>query len=695
MSRAAVSEVAFDRSQLTEENRVRRELLVLFGNDLREVSTDLGWPRDTVAARKLQTPLEWMGYELHYHNLLKEGELKDGDLERYGGLIVDGSLHVSEGIEEYAAGAVAAARKSGIPVLFAGPYPFSSQIAMAKVASTLGLKGDGSLLAAPQTSGILSLDREMMNFEADVRPMTVPTIDLQAPTGAEIYLSIMARSAAGNSVKFDPVFVADWGGMALEPYLDFQPSSKQALLLVDLYKFLARIWPIGAFPAPDPTTRNGMRVFLSHIDGDGFATLSHLKGGATCGELIFERILKRYPFPVTVSVVEANLRGLELGLRPESSPELEQTAREIFALPYVEAATHTYTHPFVWLDSDLPYEEQYESRNLLLNPGVDYPAIDLEREIGGSAAYVQTLLPKGKRVELVLWSGNCQPGVEALRVASDYGLGNMNGGDTVISKRYPGIAGVAPRVMYWDEKIQVLAPNQNDFVYTQDWRGRSRTGFSEVIETFEMTESPRRLKPVNVYYHFYSGALLGPLSALNKVYQWCGNQPLHPVRASEFTKMTLDSHRTKIYRTSERRWHLVNQGDLRTFRMPVTAGVPRIASSSGITGYVRSGDWHYIHTDGRSEVVLEMGNGENAGQSLFLEKSPLELDLENLSEDSAQFRFTGSSMVSSDTVFGGGDPGGEYVLKVGKSQVVLAADASGKLRLKLRGNGKASLTGKR
>ncbi|MDA0813542.1 MAG: hypothetical protein O3C21_14275 [Verrucomicrobia bacterium] len=660
---------------------IKRELLVLFGNDAREFAEDMGWPRDTTAARRPQTPLEWMGYELRYHNLLKEGKLKTGELSRYGGLIVDGSLHVPEVIEDYAAAAVIEAKAAGIPILVIGPYPFSSPEVSAKVARVLKLRGDGSVIRFPQTTGIVSLDPQMMNFEAEVRPRNVATSSLRAPEDADVFLSVIARAATGESARFDPVFLADWGGMVLDPYLEFQPSLKQTLLLVDLYKYLARIWPVGEFPAPDPTTRNGLRVFLSHIDGDGFASLSNLRGGATCGEIILERILKKYPVPVTASIVEANVRAHEFGQKAETAPELERIAREMFALPNVECATHTYSHPFVWLDGDLPYEEEYETRNLKLNPDVDYSQIDLEREIGGSSRYVQSLLPAGKKVELVLWSGNCQPGVVALRAAAKHQLGNMNGGDTVISRRYPGVAGVAPRIMYWDDQIQVLAPNQNDFVYTQDWQGTSKTGFSEVLETYQLTETPRRLKPVNVYYHFYSGALVGPLSALDRVYRWCMEQPLHAVTAGDFVRVTLDSHSTQVYQDGDRRWRLVNGGHLRTFRMPASAGIPLMSASSGVTGYHRFEDWFYIHTDGRAETVLQMGDSTGAERSLFLQKTTNAIEFETLSANSARFKQSG--LREAETVFGGAEPGRDYELTIENVRTTVRATPDGTLQLRL------------
>lgn len=686
MAGSVLEELAGDRGRSVRERgergeRVKRELLVLFGNDARELADDRGWPHDTESARKLQTPLEWMGYELRYRNLLKEGAIGREELSRYGGLVVDGALHVPEVVEELALRAIESARSLRIPVLFVGAFPFSGRDMVRRVAEVLELRGDGGVLVSPQTAGIVSLDPEMMNHEVEVRPRAVPTLDLRAPEGAEVFLAVVARAASGEAAYFDPVYLAEWGGALLDPYVQFQPSAKQTLLQVDLYKFLDRIWPAGRFPAPDPTTRDGLRVFFSHVDGDGFASLSHLRGGATCGEIILERILRKYPFPVTVSVVEANIRGLEQGQDPATREHLEEVAREVFALPHVAAATHTFSHPFVWLDSDVPYEEQYTSRNLELHASARYTGIDLEREVAGSAAYVGSLLPEGKGIDLVLWSGNCLPGPDALRIAREHGLENMNGGDTVLCRRYPGIAGVAPRVMQWDDELQVLAPNQNDFVYTRDWQGTSLTGFAEVLETFDLTESPRRLKPVNVYYHFYSGALLGPLSALDRVHQWCMGQPLHPVTASEFARITRDSRATEVFRLGERCWRMVNDGHLRTFRLPVSAGVAEMGKCRGITGYCRLGGWRYFHADGSGDVELQLCDPEAAGYHLFLETSDAGIAFSELAADSA--RFVQVALREITTVIGGARPGREYLIEVDGESSTASASADGRLTLHL------------
>ena len=85
-------------------------------------------------------------------------------------------------------------------------------------------------------------------------------------------------------------------------------------------------------------------VCCSHTggrDGDGFANFSRLKAGQRSAEIIRDRILKKYPFPVTVSIIEAELRGLIRTQRLEDAEPLQALAREIFALPNVEIASHS------------------------------------------------------------------------------------------------------------------------------------------------------------------------------------------------------------------------------------------------------------------------------------------------------------------------------------------------------------------
>ena len=82
-----------------------------------------------------------------------------------------------------------------------------------------------------------------------------------------------------------------------------------------------------------------------------------------------------------------------------------------------------------------------------------------------------------------------------------------------------------------------------------------------------MTDKPRRIKPVGIYYHTYSASKAAGLKALKKVYDWALSQPLHPVRTSEFIRKVQDFHTYAIAREGDG-WRVRGAGQLRTLRMP-------------------------------------------------------------------------------------------------------------------------------
>ena len=524
-----------------------RRILVLYGHVADESEEGQLWPADTMTAERLQMPLEWLGYELEYVNI---GRVSPPETlgQRYSGLIFDAELRLPYAGEAWYVDWTLRQAARGKKVLFAGSYPFQRDVESARLFQGLGIWGTFQHVKRPSSVKINRIDEAVMNFEAKVTPHPVEITDIRAPEGSHVHLSVSCYDERANAVTFDGVYAAPWGGALLEPYFTFQASSDDTLSLVDPFAFLSMLWPEGTFPAPDTSTRTGRRIFYSHIDGDGFAGYSYFNGDKICAEIVRDEILKKYPFPVTVSVVEANVRAMERGQNPKERERYETVARDIFAMPQIEAASHAFSHPYVWVDDDEGYIPLYERRNLALQEAVNYPKIDLEREIAGSIEYINNeLLPAGRNVEVMLWSGNCRPGAEALRITQRLGVENMNGGNTVISRRHSWIANVAPRVMLWDDQLQIHAANQNEFVYTNDWKGPFFGGFSQVIDTFERTDAPRRLKPVNIYYHFYSASRLGALRSLQKVYKWCVDQDLHAMTASEFAKLTRDSYRTQLF----------------------------------------------------------------------------------------------------------------------------------------------------
>ena len=71
---------------------------------------------------------------------------------------------------------------------------------------------------------------------------------------------------------------------------------------------------------------------------------AEVRGTPYAGRHTLDDYIKPNPFLTSVSIIEAEISPR--GSFPFLARELEPIAREIFANPKVEVATHTYSHPF-------------------------------------------------------------------------------------------------------------------------------------------------------------------------------------------------------------------------------------------------------------------------------------------------------------------------------------------------------------
>ena len=666
-----------------------RRILVLYGWDPKRAEKAAMLPIDTMTGELFQTPLEWLGFECDYLNVAQE-ELPREVSARFAAVLVDAEIQIPGERELAVVEWLATAKAAQIPILFAGSLPFSTDDALSRCKDVFGL--EGTLVAMPQASGpkITFRDSQYMASEAKVVPRLNEFHDLRAPADAKVLLSLTAQSDQ-DTIRYDPVFIASWGGMWLEPYVILRASQDSYLFYADPYKlFEAFLAKAGNRPVPDVTTRDGCRLFYSHIDGDGFASLTDFRGHPFCGEVVRDRILKKYPIPVTVSVVEADITAEAEGVEDDAQAKLANIARSIFAVPNVQVASHSFSHPYQW-DPEDPNPGIYTEANMPLKPSVKYPKIDVTREIRGSIEYIKReLAPANKDVELMLWSGNCRPGIAALRMVREMGMENMNGGNTIVSRLYPGIAGIAPRVMAWGDELQINAANQNEFMYANGWTGPFNGGYADVIDTFERTESPRRVKPVNVYYHFYSATCLSSLKALEKVHQWSLDQPLHPVTAREYALIVKDASRTHLYELGANHWLLANAGFSRTFRFPASLGKPDMERCHGVTGWLEHQGEIYLHADGSPRVEVALSSPLAATiNHLYLVSSDAEITFSSLSGGDAAFEMSG--LVPCKVGFAGLPPKASCTGLINNRPFSLASTEAGHLILDLPANSRVVL----
>ena len=540
------------------------------------------------AHRYLQMPLNHLGYVDDYADV-RQALPSAIYADRYAGIASWFSGGIADPFSRPYARWLQQRIEQQLPVAVIGDFGFLPD---RNLAQRLALQ-----LSAAGTPRQLSITRQhaMLGFETPPLPSRGDPPAFQAALGAGEPL-IELRDQTNNPYLGGAIM--PWGGFILAPFVLVEvPNTEQARWVIDPFAFLQRALRLPEIPIPDVTTENGRRLFFSHIDGDGFPSLAELPGSPPAAEVLLREILEKYRTPTTVSVIEAEVAPH--GLHPQLSPRLEAIARQMFRLPHVEIASHTYAHPFVW-DPDLWAGKAGETKNRNIAEGnyhLDVPGyrFDLTREIVGSTNYIRDrLAPPGKPVRILLWSGDTAPGAAALRIAEQAGLLNMNGGDTSITRDNPSLTAVGAHGIEKAGFLQVYAPITNENIYTNLWRG-PYYGYERVIESFEMTESPRRLKPVDIYYHAYSASKRAGLNAVHKAFAWMKAQALHPVFASEYIRKVRDFHDLALARDNDG-WRIRGNGELRTFRLP--AGLPRLADARGVAGFTAGREGRYLHLTG-------------------------------------------------------------------------------------------------
>ncbi len=469
----------------------------------------------------------------------------------------------------------------GVPVLLLGDISFLDEVAL----SRFGLKRSDQI-SPPRH---ITLTQSIKSVGYETRPMLgrgnfYPLELKQGKPWAIIENEKGQRQVAAA--------ITSWGGYVLDPLVvTTLPGGNGDRWVTDPFALYSEALRLPQMPVPDLTTDSGRRMVLVHMDGDGFASRSEFPGNPYAAKMLLDKILNKYRLPSSISIIEGEVGSQ--GLYPELTAELEPIARSIFALPHIEMASHSFSHPFHW--GKVVADGNDGDYNLSI-PDYNF---DLKREIDGSINYIESrLAPPGKTVAMFFWTGNCNPTNEALAQTHMAGVGNINGGDTVITRSRPTLTAVAPIGMQKGRYFQVFAPNQNENVYTNNWMGPFY-GYRRVIETFEMTDTPRRLKPINIYYHTYSTSKPSSLAALDEVYRWTLKQNITPVFTSTYVRKVQQFENVVVARDGGG-WRIRGLDAIHELRLPIAAGVPDMERSNGVAGFNQHNDQRYIHTDNSS-----------------------------------------------------------------------------------------------
>jgi polysaccharide biosynthesis protein PelA len=490
----------------------------------------------------------------------------------------------------------------------------------------LGLEYLENWSDSPFLIDIVEKDDTMMDFENSIEG-TVELYEqfLSADAENKVYLRLNRSDldfGDSDAIVTTPSggFIMDGCGLFIN-YID-----KRMRWYIDPFKFFSEAFVIEEIPSYDTTTLFGKRILYSHIDGDGMRNISLEDKKTPSGNIIFEEILKKYSLPISVSFITAETNARYLG-----SAKTESLAREILKFDNIEGGIHGFAHPLDWYKKIVYFPINNYSKKIyniqeleLENSESSYLSGAratvgwkeyLEAETLEAAEYVnENLMPPGKRVAINMWTGNCRAPADAIAIVDSMGIANINGGDTRFDRANPSYTGVAALTRQDKGMVQFQTSNSNENIYTNDWTGPF-DGFSYVIESFIQSEyptlvasKPRRVLPMNIYYHFYSGEREDSVRATKEAYDYALSQDVIPIFASEYVKAARGFVEGKTFIRDDDSWEFRDYGHCRTIRLNSNTIFPDMARSENVLGFVVWESYCYIHLSEGDSAVLYLSN---------------------------------------------------------------------------------------
>jgi len=471
---------------------------------------------------------------------------------------------------------------------------------LARWLAGFGLEHDDEYAEGPLAVGSRLRSEALCAYEADPRTKPVHRGPRNVAGENTVWVETWRKSRPDE--RRAPVVTGPWGALALGPwFVRLGAGDGTRRWHVDPFAFFREALGLEGVPAPDPSVLFGRRMFFLHIDGDGFESLSTVRPGSPyCGRVMVEEIFDRYDLPWTVSII---VRSLTRDRLVEEPTDRMLLAREIFARPDVEIASHGVLHPLKW---QRPMTAQTPPRTVAWYRKLENYEYGPVNEVRRSVEFInERLCPPGRKCRVMLWTGDAIPPRPALDECARVGCLNMNGGIFRWDALHDSVGYVAPWSRRLGDSIQIYpgAPNEN--VY-EGFFDTMPGAFGHVDTTIERTGAPRILKPANLYIHFYSVETPARTAALQRlVTRWGVEEETAPVFASVFIEAVRDAILGAHYRRTENGWRFRAFGRCRTVRLDgETRGVD-FTRSRGLAGARRMNGALYLHlATSDAEVVL-------------------------------------------------------------------------------------------
>ena len=542
-------------------------------------------------------------------------------------------------------------------VVLGEPAPPGTDVTLGqinRILARIGLEHRGDFVDLTWRVKVVDRDPDIVGFE---RPLdkALPGFPVMTAHGGDVEPHLILEGPSGRTTTRSVVVATSkGGGFAASSYvIYYEPNTDRVRWIINPFEFFARAFGDERRPIPDVTTLAGRRIYFSQIDGDGWNNVSDIEGHRElqrlAAEVIEREAIVPYPdLPVSVALIAGDVDPA-LGGQATSAA----IARRLFALPQVEVASHTYTHPFDWQffenydraeelrrveqsqSPSLTLRERY-TRRILEAAGRPLPAssddkyiagsddlprtylrlpFDLEHETAAALKATEALAPAGKRARLYQWSGDTTPFPAAINAVRRAGARNINGGDSRFDNEFPSVTYVPPISRPAGAERQIYAANSNENTYTNDWTG-PYFGLFMLDKTLDNTDTPRRLKPFNLYYHMYSGERAAALAAVRHILDRARSDKVIPIATSQYAAIADDFFGVEVVQVDLFAWAIHRRGALSTIRFDDADQLALDAlRSDGVLGANHHAGSLYVALDPareRSVVALRSRHADQA-----------------------------------------------------------------------------------
>lgn len=530
---------------------------------------------------------------------------------------------------------------------------YTSGVIQNRIFERLGFTNMEEWIAYPYDYQVIESNSELFPFERPL-PHPLPEFIRTKAYDPAVHSYLKVGISGKPESTSDLIVIGPKGAYVSHSYansfdsLSFVSNPRSLGWYFNPFLFFEKAFDTSGLPIPDTTTLAGRRIYIATCHGDSFnseTTIEAYQGKETyVSEVILEEIIKPNPdLPVAVAFVAADFDPAWAAKKKS-----QEILKNYLATPQVEPASHTYSHPFYWdffrtggPEKEMDYLQYYpygswENSFLswfrarayqLFNPGEFSKRLkwgyflprayanekfNINKEISGSVNFLNQFASANNKIELLIWSGDSRPWDTPLELCQKAGIKNFGGGYVRFDSEHPSNLFVYPLARKPGGYIQLYAASNAENSYTNAWKDHFY-GYKFLPETLKNTESPRRLKPLMLYYHSYSGEFLTSVNAILSNIAYIRTQSPIPIHVGRYCTIGKGFFTTILEPLGSNQWKISNRQGLQTIRFDRTHNQSvAVFQSKGVIGYKNHQNSLYVYLDAiEEEPIISLIDNEH------------------------------------------------------------------------------------